>query len=307
MARRYWLLLNARLVASLAAAAALLVVLVVLPAYVARGLLHPPRCSCDVALSDYGVSYVNFTARALDGVAVSGWIVAPENEGSVFVLLHPYGGCRSAPPVLNLSLELARRGYVVVVFDFRGHGCSGGVSTLGVKEMLDAKAAINYVASRYPDRRIYLAGFGMGASVAVIEAASDPLVAGVVADAPYCRLAGFLDKLVRLRTHLPLSSLVAAYTRLFYHTILDTGFGPCMLGGVEKPLLVFHEEGDPLVSRSDAEHVAALSPCSRLVEVPDAGHAEAIEKLGAAKYVDIVEEYFANATRACPIGWPPTG
>jgi len=304
LARTYWLVLNARLVILAAAAAMVLVLLVAVPAYVASTAMHPPRCSCSPSPAEYGLPYENFTARTIDGVAVSGWLIAPGNGGSVYVLLHQYSGCRSLPPVFNLSLELARRGHVVAVFDFRGHGCSGGsYTTIGIEELNDARAVVEYVARRYPGRHIYLAGFGMGASVAVVEAAGDPLVAGVAADAPYCRLGDLVDRWVRLRTRLPLGGLVLAYARLLYGVPVDPNFGPCMLGGLGKPLLVLHEELDPLVTLDEAKRVAGLSPCSRLIEVPGAGHLGAVEKLGVSGYADLLEEYFENATAVCPPGW----
>jgi pimeloyl-ACP methyl ester carboxylesterase len=305
LARRYWLILNARRIALLAAAIALFTLFVVLPVYIAYSAVHPSSCKCSPTPSKYGLHYMNFTARTVDGVEVNGWIVEPNNTGDVFILLHPYMGCRSHPLVMNLTVELARRNYVVVAFDFRGHGCSGGgYTTIGVEEVRDAQAVVNYVATRYPDRRIYMVGFSMGAAVAIVEAASDPLVAGVAADAPYCNLGVVTDLWVSREAKLPLGPLALFYARSLLGLPADPNFGPCMLKRFNKPLLVVHEEHDPLVTRVEAEKIASLSPCGKLLEVPGVGHVDAVETLGVEKFVDTVLEYFSNATRRCPPSWP---
>ena len=62
----------------------------------------------------------------------------------------------------------------VVAFDFRGHGGSGGLSTVGDLEVLDLAAAAGW-ARLLGYRRIVPVGFSLGAGVAVRYAA---LVAG---------------------------------------------------------------------------------------------------------------------------------
>jgi pimeloyl-ACP methyl ester carboxylesterase len=57
----------------------------------------------------------------------------------------------------------------VVTFDFRGHGRSGGLSTLGDREINDLEAAVAY-ARELGYRRIAAVGFSMGASVVLRHA-----------------------------------------------------------------------------------------------------------------------------------------
>ncbi|MBO0806303.1 MAG: alpha/beta fold hydrolase [Nocardiopsaceae bacterium] len=52
----------------------------------------------------------------------------------------------------------------VVTFDFRGHGRSGGLSTLGDKEVNDLDVAVSY-ARQLGYRRVATVGFSMGGSV----------------------------------------------------------------------------------------------------------------------------------------------
>lgn len=58
----------------------------------------------------------------------------------------------------------------VVTFDFRGHGRSGGLSTLGDKEIDDVDVAVRYARELgYP--RVATVGFSMGGSVVLRHAA----------------------------------------------------------------------------------------------------------------------------------------
>ncbi|MDX6341318.1 MAG: hypothetical protein QOH87_1456 [Trebonia sp.] len=58
----------------------------------------------------------------------------------------------------------------VVTFDFRGHGRSGGLSTLGDKEIDDLDVAVGY-AHELGYQRVVTIGFSMGGSVVLRQAA----------------------------------------------------------------------------------------------------------------------------------------
>src|SRR5260370_659943 len=67
----------------------------------------------------------------------------------------------------------------VVIFDFRGHGRSGGLSTLGDREIKDLDVAVAY-ARELGYRRIAVVGFSMGASIVLRHAGLIGGVAGAV-------------------------------------------------------------------------------------------------------------------------------
>ena len=58
----------------------------------------------------------------------------------------------------------------VITFDFRGHGRSGGLSTLGDKEIDDLDVAVRY-AHELGYQRVVTIGFSMGGSVVLRQAA----------------------------------------------------------------------------------------------------------------------------------------
>lgn len=87
----------------------------------------------------------------------------------VFVIAHGFTGDVDRPHVRRVARVL--RGYgAVVTFSFRGHGRSGGRSTVGDKEVLDLDAAVEW-ARDLGHARVVTVGFSMGGSVVLRHAA----------------------------------------------------------------------------------------------------------------------------------------
>lgn len=85
----------------------------------------------------------------------------------VFAHAHPlHGGSMHTKAVFHAAKALARIGVAVLRFNFRGVGRSKGVHDGGVGEMDDYRAALDYLAGRYPDRELWAGGFSFGSWVA---------------------------------------------------------------------------------------------------------------------------------------------
>ncbi|MFF9206016.1 alpha/beta hydrolase [Streptomyces sp. NPDC014986] len=98
------------------------------------------------------------------------------NSGLVFVVAHGFTGDADRPHVRRVARALTRYGGVVT-FSFRGHGASGGRSTVGDREVLDLAAAVGW-ARELGHARVVTVGFSMGGSV-VLRHAADGARAGV--------------------------------------------------------------------------------------------------------------------------------
>ncbi|MFI0936510.1 alpha/beta hydrolase [Streptomyces sp. NPDC021019] len=125
-------------------------------------LTRPPRCA--TLLTDDGVPveavYEPCTAGAgtPGGAAFEGPAEAP-----VIVVAHVFTGSADRPAVRRAARVFARRA-AVVTFSFRGHGRSGGRSTVGDREVLDLAAAVAW-ARELGHSRVVTVGFSMGGSV----------------------------------------------------------------------------------------------------------------------------------------------
>ncbi|MGW1026178.1 alpha/beta hydrolase [Streptomyces sp. NPDC002577] len=99
------------------------------------------------------------------------------------VVAHGFTGDLERPHVRRVAGVLGRHA-AVVTFSFRGHGASGGRSTVGDREVLDLAAAVRW-ARELGHTRIATVGFSMGGSVVLRHAAlyGDEAGAGAAAGA----------------------------------------------------------------------------------------------------------------------------
>jgi len=68
----------------------------------------------------------------------------------------------------------------VISFDFRGHGKSGGMYTFTAKELMDMDCVVRF-ARKNNYKKIYLAGFSLGAATALIYASKSRFINKVIA------------------------------------------------------------------------------------------------------------------------------
>jgi pimeloyl-ACP methyl ester carboxylesterase len=85
------------------------------------------------------------------------------------VVAHGFTQSWQRPMVWSI-VQRFNRAAGVVTFDFRGHGRSGGLSTLGDKEVNDLDVAVRY-ARGLGYAKVVTVGFSMGASVVLRQAA----------------------------------------------------------------------------------------------------------------------------------------
>ena len=103
------------------------------------------------------------------------------------VLAHPHpmqGGSMHTKAVFQAARGLARIGCAVLRFNFRGVGSSQGIFDHGVGEADDFRAALEFMAARFPGLPIWAAGASFGAWIALEAGAVDPRVSVLIAIAP---------------------------------------------------------------------------------------------------------------------------
>lgn len=114
-----------------------------------------------------------------------GWFFPGLRTAPTVILCHGYQSHRGE--LLTLVTALQDHQYNVLVFDFAAHGASSGHTTLGYRETLELRAAIDAVARRDDvDRsRFGLWGANIGGYAVIAAAAVEPRVRAVVADSVY--------------------------------------------------------------------------------------------------------------------------
>jgi alpha/beta superfamily hydrolase len=114
-----------------------------------------------------------------DGLSLQAEIRMPDGPpvgAAVLCHAHPlYGGSKDHPLLWAIRIALARQGFAVLAFDFRGIMGSQGVHAGGVGEVEDVRAAITEAAARAPGN-VVVCGWSFGAHVALREAVDDERV-----------------------------------------------------------------------------------------------------------------------------------
>jgi hypothetical protein len=157
------------------------------------------------------------------------------------VFAHPlptHGGTMHTKVVFQGAKALTRIGCAVLRFNFRGVGRSAGSWDDGRGEMEDYRAAVDFLAGRYPDVELWAAGFSFGSYIAMTCGADDPRICALIGVAP------------------PVDRYEYASVKLS-----------------SKPKFIVHGERDELIPlRAVREFYAGLQEPKELVEIDRANH-----------------------------------
>ncbi len=112
-----------------------------------------------------------FWARTTDDTCISGEVTPPPRAGDpVTVICHGFTGTHTNKAMSGIHDALADS-FGVATFDFRGHGSSDGMCTLGDAEALDVEAVVQTMRDMAPGSPIVGIGFSMGAAALMRAAA----------------------------------------------------------------------------------------------------------------------------------------
>lgn len=269
----------------------------------------------------FGADHVDVTFSTRDGVELhASYLPGPagDGDGPAILLVHGFGGHRRKPAYAFLAEELSTVASVLTV-DVRGHGRSGGESTLGLAETLDVAAGAAWLR-RHGHRWVGVVGVSMGATAALRAAGTAPAGAyDAVCTISAVSRWGLRD--TPAMQHLSKAVGVAAY-RHAYRALLgvriavrawpdgsaasDTSAWPvqpveAVAGISPTPLLLIHGLDDHYFGPEQALalHDAAADPATLWLEPEGFGHAEDGFSPGfAARLAAAVEHVHRTG------GWP---
>jgi alpha/beta superfamily hydrolase len=146
------------------------------PTGILEALVDDPRSLCTTA------SPAPAAAGAEPGAGVKA--AAPvEPARAAVVLAHPhpqYGGTMHTKVLFQAAKAFCRIGCAVLRFNFRGVGVSAGEYSGGEGELADYRAALDFMAARFPGVPLWAAGVSFGSWVAMTAGAEDDRVTTLV-------------------------------------------------------------------------------------------------------------------------------
>jgi fermentation-respiration switch protein FrsA (DUF1100 family) len=232
---------------------------------------------------ELGLDYQSLSIRTRDGERLHGWSVAAPVARANVLYFHGNGGNLSAwAPIVA---GIARKGYAVLVFDYRGYGLSSGrPSERGLYEDVDAIVEHFWRDSPAPLPVVYW-GRSLGVAMAAYAATVRTPDALILE-------AGFPDARSLLRGS-PLLALLAIFSSYRFPSaeFLDRLRPPV-------PVLVLHGDSDHVVpvAQGRALFDAIATPTKRFVSIRGGDHNDALPA-EPGKYWGTVQEFVASLAR----------
>lgn len=245
---------------------------------------HPKRIGADERLEPpTGAEDVWFSAK--DGTRLHGWYFGNEQRPEAATVIYFHGNGGNISNVGWLGERLAKRGFNVLLFDYRGYGRSDGTATYETDLYLDGEAAVLFVINEkhVPRDRIVLYGQSLGTAVAT-DVATRQKVGAVMLE------SGFSSASSLAATALP-------WLPRFLHVLARNRFESAeKLRSVRVPVLISHGDPDPVIPTAEGRALfAAANEPKEFLIVPAAGH-NVFGSAGSA-YLDQLERFIRGALR----------
>ncbi|MDQ1521761.1 MAG: hypothetical protein QOI55_2834, partial [Actinomycetota bacterium] len=224
----------------------------------------------------YVTAPLHVTTR--DGVELSALRYGPPDAEIAVAFGHGFTGSQRNPKVIDLARRVAGAGIAFYTADFRGHGASGGVSTLGEREVDDIDAVVTL--ARRDHNRVVSVGASMGGFIALRHAALGGGIDAVIAISSPA--TADRPKLVRARL-LEHFATTERGRRLLHRygtrvgAVVPIAMAPVDLAAIAPvPVAIVHGRRDHYVPVLDAHALYdRLAEPRRLVVLPNFGHGEA--------------------------------
>ena len=246
----------------------------------------------------YGQDFVDVEFPSRDGLTLRGWLM--EGEETKPTLIFGHGLFRSRREGLERGAALNKRGFSVLLFDFRNHGESGEkLTSLGFLERLDVLGAYDFLKEKKGKQQFVLLGVSMGA-VAVIHAAGDfhQNVVAIIADSPFQSLNTTIAHHTRMLSlpAFPFAQVfVWNFTRITQYTAEDLNTLEAVRGLEEIPILLIYGKEDRRMPPPGRKNILDAIPSAKkkLVLFEDASHGAAY-RVNPELYVDTVVEFLGS-------------
>jgi fermentation-respiration switch protein FrsA (DUF1100 family) len=244
--------------------------------------LHPETEESPYKLSQFNLPVEKVHFKTRDNLTLAGWFI-PGARRATIILVH--GRSSTRLDMLPHADYLHNAGFSVLLYDSRSRGESEGKEvTQGAKEPLDVAGAIDYLKMRtdVDPERIGVQGSSLGAASAILAAAKDSEIKGVVAQIPFKSVNGVLYHTFPRLINLPAIPF-APVTKFLCECRLGVDFDEVDPSKVihqisPRPVFLIDELEDDLFPPDSVEvlYEAAREP-KMLWKIPGAEHGKGFE------------------------------
>jgi uncharacterized protein len=264
--------------------------------YGAYAITHPVRRPPKTTPAAYGMLYESVTFNSVpDNILLKAWFIDSPGTRTILVL---HGESSSKDNYINMEVgkALYQQGYDLFMFDFRAHGESGGdIGSIGQFETRDVAGALAYLKTRGVTQ-VGAIGWSMGAATLLNTAPDHPEISAIVSDSSFSSLMPMID-IERDQMHAPalFDPSIVLMSRLMYGIDITANQPRKAIAQIgDRPVLLIHSSGDPLIPTSQAEELkqaGAGDPNLEMWIAPAVGHVNAFAS-NRQEYLDRVEAFF---------------
>jgi fermentation-respiration switch protein FrsA (DUF1100 family) len=263
-------------------------------AYKINEITHPNHVANYLMTLENGQTIEEVHFQTVDHLNLTGWYIPPKN-GAVIILQHGYHA--NSAQMLPVGLMLAQHGYGVLLFDFRGHGKSeGNTVTLGLFEVQDTDAAVNFLFEQRKINKIGLIGNSMGGATGVLAASKNEKIKVIAVEGVFSELKDEVGIGIQVQTPLPAFPFDVIFISI---AEFETGYRLSNIAPVKaigkispRPILIMQGGNDKRInSQSGKSLFDAAGEPKRYWYEPSAAHV-AIYQAAPQEYESHVTDFF---------------
>lgn len=269
-----------------------------------------PRMPITVTPESFGLRAQTVRFSATDGLPLEGWKIAADPSRPWILGCHGVGSNRS--DLLDIAAGLHQAGFNLFLFDFRGHGGSGGRTTsFGLTEQRDLEGALAFLGQQpeIPAAPYGIYGISMGGAVALMVAGKDERLGAIAVDSSYTDLDASIARhqalLYPFLPRLPFLWFIRCTYRLrfgVWPSRVSPQRSAARLG--HRPLLIIAGAEDARMPPEEAQQIqAGASGPSELWLIEGAGHLEGYARNPRA-YMERLQRFFLEALVTVGSGRP---
>jgi fermentation-respiration switch protein FrsA (DUF1100 family) len=270
--------------------------------YVGNIATRVERVPVEESPADLALEYEDVAFPSIiDNLDLRGWFLPSGDSRRVVIMAHGGDMHRADPSIntLGVASGLVERGFNVLMFDFRGHGESGGERmSAGYYERRDLNGAVDLV-KKMSFEKIGVLGFSMGAATALLTAPDNEDIDAIVSDSCYADLAGIMAREFKARTGFPEFFLTPSLfmIKIIYGVDFNAVKPSESVGGIApRPILFIHGAEDTFIPLENVHKLykASGNPENELWIAPGADHVQAYNS-NPSEYIEKVAAFFDKA------------
>ena len=217
--------------------------------------LYPDKIVGTLRPEHFGMTYEQVSFKTVDDVKIAGWYI-PKKGGesdTTIIVLHGYPTDKSDLVARSAFLH---EYYNLLLIDFRYFGESEGkYTTVGIREIEDLLAAVQYLKHDREMEKVGVYGFSMGGSVALMSLSKTGDIDAVISEAAYADLHLMAEEL--FRSFGPFKGMFANLMTFVAELVIGTDLAAVspvnFVKETDVPILLIHSKKDKVIPFINAE------------------------------------------------------